>query len=45
MSVYKNTKTGFEIETTSKLSGDWEIVKETVKKKKAEAKQPHDRRL
>lgn len=40
MSVYKNTKTGFEIETTSKLSGDWELVKETVKKttKKAEAK-------
>ena len=45
MSVYKNTKTGFEIETTSKLSGDWELVKETVKKKKAEAKSPQNRRL
>lgn len=40
MSIYKNKKTGFEIETTSKLSGDWELVKEPVKKttKKAEAK-------
>ncbi len=34
MNVYKNKKTGFEIQTTSKLSGDWELVKE---KKKAEA--------
>ena len=36
MSVYKNKKTGFEIETTSKLSGDWELVNKATKK--AEAK-------
>ena len=38
MAIYKDKKTGAIIACDSELSGDWEIVKETVKKKKAEAK-------
>ena len=45
MAIYKDKNTGAVIVTDSVLSGDWELVKETVKKKKEEAKQPHNRRL
>ena len=38
MAIYKDKKTGAVVVTDSALVGDWEIVKETVKKKKAEAK-------
>ena len=40
MAIYKDKKTGAIIACDSVLSGDWEEVKETVKKttKKAEAK-------
>ena len=38
MAIYKDKKTGAVIVTDSVLSGDWELVKEAVKKKKVEAK-------
>ncbi len=38
MAIYKDKNTGAVIVTDSVLSGDWELVKETVNKKKAEAK-------
>lgn len=38
MAIYKDKKTGAIIVCDSELSGDWELVKETVKKKKEEAK-------
>ena len=38
MAIYKDKNTGAVIVTDSDLSGDWELVKETVKKKKEEAK-------
>lgn len=38
MAIYKDKKTGAIIVCDSVLSGDWELVKETVKKKKEEAK-------
>lgn len=38
MAIYKDKKTGAIIVSDSVLSGDWELVKETVKKKKEEAR-------
>lgn len=38
MAIYKDKNTGAVVVTDSALSGDWELVKETVKKKKEGAK-------
>lgn len=38
MAIYKDKKTGAVVVTDSVLVGDWEEVKEPVKKKKEEAK-------
>lgn len=38
MAIYKDKNTGAVVVTDSALVGDWEIVKETVKKEKEEAK-------
>lgn len=38
MAIYKDKKTGAIIVCDSVLSGDWELVKETVKKKQEEVK-------
>jgi N12 class adenine-specific DNA methylase len=38
MAIYKDKNTGAVVVTDSVLSGDWELVKETVKEKKEEAK-------
>lgn len=38
MAIYKDKNTGAVVVTDTKLSGDWEEVKETKTAKKAEAK-------
>lgn len=38
MAIYKDKNTGAVVVTDTKLSGDWELVKETKTTKKAEAK-------
>ena len=38
MAIYVNTKTGFEIETDSELSGDWELKKTPKKTTKKQGK-------
>ena len=38
MFIYKNTKTGKEVTVPCKVNGDWELVKEIGKEKKAPSK-------